>query len=576
MAEGLYTPNPNFYSDQIKEQEKEQKKLREASYDSAKRGYTIDGEFYTVAQYNKAKSDVTAKISSIKKEQKKFGEYGPEFGESAKGNAAGDQYEKLRQAAVDIEVTDYASALENLRAWKTVNDFVEANPDIKVVRNVKAVVKGDRGRNTRGSILKTVSIDAGADSTFVQGAVELATKWAETGTTKLERVQTYGKPGANNAAYKNVKTVTNQEVLDTRLAEIDAIGRTTYNPPAESPSPGVEAPTMARGGQSAMNEEQTMQAFAGLTRKPRAKGGETPSGPGGGGGLGGGGGTTSTKAKLPKNWEAKFREMFPQKTWLLELDRSKYADVFKVIQDGITNQAWLTPAGQQRFLGQLDNTSFIKELASTDMVRQVKSVVGDLGFGEGFNSFLTKAMNFGWKEETLKQEVYKEAFRKDDAGAFVNPTAVTRVRASNDYLTIKKIGTSFFSNIDDDTVEQSLVGGLTNQDIERQQRELAKTKYGHLSNLLDQGFTLEKLTSSFRQQAAQLLEKDVNDIDMSQADYEQVINSGEEGKKRMLTTGEWEIKLRSDPRYNWINTQNAKDEARALSASISQAFGKVM
>jgi hypothetical protein len=583
MAEGLYTPNPNFYSDQIKEQEKEQKKLREASYDSAKRGYTIDGEFYTVAQYNKAKSDVTAKITSIKKEQRKYGKYGPEFGESTKGNAAGEQYQKLRQAAVDIEVTDYASALENLKAWKTVNDFVEANPDIQVVRNVKALVKDDRGRSTRGSILKTVSIDAGADSKFVQGAVELATRWAEAGTTKLERVQTYGKPGANNAAYKNVKTVTNQEVLDTRLAEIDAIGRTTYNPPAESPSPGVEAPTMARGGQSAMSEEQTMQAFAGLTRKPRAKDEKKPGVPGGGAGglgggagLGGGGDTTLSGGKLPKNWEAKFREMFPQKTWMLDLDRTKYADVFKVFEEGVINEAWLTPEAQQRFSAQLDNTSFIKELASTDMVRQVKGVVGDLGFGEGFNSFLTKAMNFGWKDETLKQEVYKEAFRKDDQGTFVNPTAVTRVKASNDYLTIKKIGTSFFSNIDDDTIQQSLIGGITNQDIERQQRELAKTKYGHLSNLLDQGFTLEKLTSSFRQQAAQLLEKDVNDIDMSQADYEQVINSGEEGKKRMLTTGEWEIKLRSDPRYNWINTQNAKDEARQVAASISQAFGKVM
>jgi hypothetical protein len=185
-------------------------------------------------------------------------------------------------------------------------------------------------------------------------------------------------------------------------------------------------------------------------------------------------------------------------------------------------------------------------------------------------------MNFGWQDDTLKQEVYKEAFRKDDKGTPVNPTALARVKASNDYLTIKKIGTDYFSKIDDATVEQSLTGGMTLEDIERQQRELAKTKYGHLSNLFDQGFTLEKLTSSFREQAAQLLEKDVNSIDMSQADYEQVINTGEPGQKRMMTTGEWEIKLRSDPRFTWGTTQNAKDEARQFSASISQAFGKVM
>jgi hypothetical protein len=87
---------------------------------------------------------------------------------------------------------------------------------------------------------------------------------------------------------------------------------------------------------------------------------------------------------------------------------------------------------------------------------------------------------------------------------------------------------------------------------------------------------MEQLSSSFKDQTARILEKDPNAIDMSQSDYEQAFNFGEEGKKRMMSSGEWEIKLRSDPRYNWGSTQNAKDEARRLSASISQAFGKVI
>ena len=353
-----------------------------------------------------------------------------------------------------------------------------------------------------------------------------------------------------------------------------------FTVPAGPTGPSATAPAGATGPSPVLLTGVTGPSPTAPTG-PSPTGTTGPAGAGTGGRVAGGrvagGTTTKNKAKVPVNWEAKFREMFPTKTWMLDLDRSKYADVFKVIQDGVTNEAWLTPAAQQRFLGQLDNTSFIKELASTDMVRKVKAVVGDLGFDSlPFNSFLTKAMNLGWKDDVLKQEAYKEAFRKDDTNKFVNPTALARVKASNEYLSVKKVGTSYFSTIDDSTVEQTLTGGITLEDVERQQRELAKAKYGHLSNLLDQGFSLEKLTSSFKQQAAQLLEKDVNDIDMSQADYEQVINSGEEGKKRMMTTGEWEIKLRSDPRYNWGSTQNAKDEARRLSASIAQAFGKVI
>jgi hypothetical protein len=596
MADEYYTPNPNFYSDLIKEQEKLRKNLDKASYDSTKRGFVINGKVYTQKQIDATYAAIDKKIAGFKKEEKKYGKYGPGWGDSAKSNAAGVEYEKLRKAAEGIEVTDYASAIANLKAWKAVNDFVARNRDIKVATNVPAIVQGERGRNTRGSILHAVSVDESWDARNIEEAQNAAIEYAEKDTTKVESVLTYGRAGGGNSTYKNVKTVTNQQLLDTRLAEIDSVNSTfTPRTPTESPRPGVDAPTGtegqpatagAKGGQSGMNEKQTMKAYAGFTVKPGTgsnaganTGTGTGSGTGTGAGTGAGTGTggKTVGAKVPKNWEAKFREMFPTKTWMLDLDRSKYADVFKVLQDGVKNQAWLTPESQQRFLGQLDNTSFIKELAQTDMVRQVKAVVGDLGFDSvPFNSFLTKAMNMGWKDDVLKQEVYKEAFRKNDQGAFVNPTALARAKASNDYLSVKKIGTSYFSNIDDATIQQSLTGGLTLEDVERQQRELAKTKYSHLSGLLDQGFTLDSLTSSFKQQAAQLLEKDINSIDMSQADYEQVINAGEEGKKRMMTTGEWEIKLRSDPRYNWGSTQNAKEEARRLSASISQAFGKVI
>lgn len=283
------------------------------------------------------------------------------------------------------------------------------------------------------------------------------------------------------------------------------------------------------------------------------------------------------KKKVKVDWERKFREMFPDKIWMLDIDRTKYADVFKLFQKSIDGEVYKTAEGLARFKAQLEGTSFVKELATTDKVRQVKAVVGDLGFDSmPLNNFLTKAMNMGWEGTTLKQEVYKEAFRKDDAGAFVNPTAITRAKASNDYLTVAKIGKSYFSTVADDTIQGVLTGGVMQQDVERQQRELAKQKYGHLSNLIEQGFTMEQLSSSFKEQTARILEKDPAAIDMSQADYEQAFNFGEEGKKRMMSSGEWEIKLRSDPRYNWGSTQNAKDEARRLSASISQAFGRVI
>jgi hypothetical protein len=587
-----YIPNPNFYKNQVKEQEKFKKKLEGASYDTSKRGYTVDGKFYTQAQLDAAVSAVAPKIAAIKEEEKREGKYGPTYSKNAKPNAQGVAYQKLLDVAENIEVKDYQSSVDSLEAWKKVEDFLSKNNDVRVVQNVDAIVNNERGRSVRRAIPALIKIGADAHGQAVSEAVSLAESYIEKGVVETTRVQTYGEPGAANAAYTNKTDILDEPVLTARQAEVDAIKNRQAVPTSvkniarKQPSktktigvtPAVTTPVGSAGQTvsepSTMGvrqfEEQSMAAY----NKANPKKVTRPSGgTGGTGGTAGGGGATP---KVKVDWEAKFREMFPSESWMLDLDRTKYADVFTLFQKSIDGEVYKTPEGLARFKAQLEGTSFVKELASTDMVRQVKSLVGDIFDSTPMNSFLTKAMNMGWKDTTLKQEVYKEAFRKDDTGAYVNPTAINRAKVSNDYLTVAKIGTSYFSTVADETIQSVLTGGLAQQDIERQQRELAKTKYSHLSNLLEQGFTMQQLSSSFRDQTARILEKDPNSIDMSQADYEQAFNFGEEGKKRMMSTGEWEIKLRSDPRYNWGSTENAKDEARRLSASISQAFGKVI
>ena len=275
--------------------------------------------------------------------------------------------------------------------------------------------------------------------------------------------------------------------------------------------------------------------------------------------------------------EATFRKMFPAQAWLLDLDRAKYPKLFELVRRAVDGRMYETSQGLERFAAELKNTDFYTELATTDKIRQIKAVTGDLGFeGSNFNKFLTTSMNMGWEGETLKAETYKEVFRKDDAGNYINKIAVDRAKKSNEYLRVANVGKAYFNTISDSTIESRLTGGLNDEDIQRQQRELAKTKYSHLGGLIDQGFTLADLSSGFKRQAATLLEKDENDIDMSQADFEAAYNYGEPGQKRMMTNGEWEIMLRSNAKFGWDKTNNAKAEARQLASTISQAFGRVI
>jgi hypothetical protein len=288
--------------------------------------------------------------------------------------------------------------------------------------------------------------------------------------------------------------------------------------------------------------------------------------------------TTEQPAAVSTAWETTFRETFPAKAWLLDLDRTKYPGLFKLLNTAISQQWYKSTEGLNRFNASLDATDFYKELSTSKQLKTIQSLVGTLGFeGSDFTKFVSDSINMGYEGDILKQKVYSEVFKKDESGNYVNPTALARTQKSADYISTQNIAKAFFNrNPADSDIEKVLTGQMLSSDYERQQREFAKTRYGHLSNLLDQGMTLESIASAYQTTASRLLERNINDIDMSTGAFEQAVSFGEEGKKRLMTNSEWEKLLRSDPQYGWERTSSAKDEARALSANIAQAFGKII
>ena len=314
--------------------------------------------------------------------------------------------------------------------------------------------------------------------------------------------------------------------------------------------------------------------------KPKAKE-KTKDGKGGTGTTTPSGGDTTAGGKIKPvdvaAVEAKFREMFPGQAWLWDIDAAKYPKLRKLLTKAVQDKVWESDTGRANFAAQLDGTDFYQYLQQNKTASSIRNLVGDVGFsGDTFNKFLVNAANFGWTGDTLKAETYKEAFRRNDTGNFLYQTAVDRIRKSNEYLQVSNIGKVYYGQVADDTIQNVLSGGMTAEDVQRQQRELAKQKYGHLSNLIDQGLTMENIADGFRSRASQLLEKQADAIDMSTSLFEQAFNYGEPGKKRMMTDGEWETLLRTDKRFNWDTTQNAKDEARQLASTIAQAFGRTI
>ena len=278
-----------------------------------------------------------------------------------------------------------------------------------------------------------------------------------------------------------------------------------------------------------------------------------------------------------KAWEEIFKKNYPTYAWMFtDLDRTKYADVFELFKS-----AQETKMPVEEFDRRYRGTSFDRELENSKKGRELSATIGNFTWGSGqLAKFLTKAINFGYTGENLKQQAYAELFSKV-GGKYVNDLATDEVRKSTPYLALKNIGKQYFWDIADSQVEQVLAGtpnadgvAVSRDDLIRKARLAAKATYGHLSEQIDAGLTLEDLSASYKEKAAKLLELDPNTINFA-TDFSDALNYRKDGQPRVLSMSEWETELRTNDKYKYSFTKQANQDATSIGLAIARAFGKV-
>jgi len=270
-------------------------------------------------------------------------------------------------------------------------------------------------------------------------------------------------------------------------------------------------------------------------------------------------------------WQDRFKKEYPAYAWMLtELDQTKYADLFQLMNDAVKpGSEYTDELFQRKFIG----TSWYTELAAGQTGRALTTAIGAYSWGEGqLAKFLTTATRMGYTDATLKSKAYEALFSKGADGKYVNPNAIGEVKASSQFLAIKKIGTSFLTPISDESVIDTLVGGRSSDDLMRTSRELAKAKFPHLANAIDAGVTLEDITYGYRRDAAQLLEVDPNTIDMSAGGYSAALGSM---NNPMMSTAEWAAYIKGTPEFGWQFTKQANQQATDIGLTLARAFGKI-
>lgn len=157
---------------------------------------------------------------------------------------------------------------------------------------------------------------------------------------------------------------------------------------------------------------------------------------------------------------------------------------------------------------------------------------------------------------------------------------VEKARISTEANTLKQLAKSYNYAISDAELQAVLTGApmpgggkpISQDELLNKMKLSAKGVLPHLSDQIDAGLTLKDISENYKQYAAQILERDPNQIDMFKGPFLDAFGNKETGQ---MALSDWVAKLKSDPRYGYQNTKAANRDAQSLALTIAKAFGKV-
>jgi hypothetical protein len=216
-----------------------------------------------------------------------------------------------------------------------------------------------------------------------------------------------------------------------------------------------------------------------------------------------------------------------------------------------------------------------------DARRIITSEYADVGLSETDLADLSKTVaRSGLTGTGLKQAVYQYAFRRGAAAPTMTDTKMaTNVLQGADADAIRQNARAYGYAVSDAEVQAALTGGMYNgvavssESILQKAQKAAKGAYGHLSDQIDAGLSLDDIFSNYRRYAANVLELDESQIDFTKdPKWQAAFGSKDSGQ---MGLGDWVTKLKSDESFGWQFTKQANQQATDIGLTLARAFGKV-
>jgi len=302
---------------------------------------------------------------------------------------------------------------------------------------------------------------------------------------------------------------------------------------------------------------------------------------------------TKTKA----SWEELVAQQAGEYAYLLD---PKYEGVPELLRKAVEQKWFASEEGKAQFLQEFKKTSYAqnttklqqafdvktpaeKQSAIQKAINDIRSEYGEIQFDQAaLEEVAGVAARNGSTGIDLGRLVYRAAFKRGAAApTFTAPTAAKTALGGADADRIRAIYRAYGQRPDDDQIARILAqetdpasGVVMTEDMLRNNlRDLAKVSYKPFADLLDRGVSVQTIFSPYQQIAASVLEQAPDQVALiDDRGVPTKFATALMGKEPMSLT-EWITTLKSDNKYGWQFTNEAKQQATNLVMDLEKAFG---
>lgn len=187
------------------------------------------------------------------------------------------------------------------------------------------------------------------------------------------------------------------------------------------------------------------------------------------------------------------------------------------------------------------------------------------------DSFADSFYRYGWSDIQLENSLLSQfTYERGKTFGLAATTEQALRRASGDYMV----------PLDDQTMQQWIVSieqGRTSEETFRAYlAQIAAADNPWMRSALDQGFSVKQIMAPYLSRAAQELGMAVEEIDLSDPKWRQILELTDDKGERIRPTTQQVLKLvRSDSRFGWDKTDAALEASAQFSRELATTFGAI-